>query len=250
LASGKLINDIFPVFIDHLFFITNIREGRFSEKLFNTVLWSLEIEVQFYVLLPLLAYIYKLQNQAKRIFVLIFSVIAVFLIKYAFISNYPSFPATLLDYFPYFVGGIVLAEFNLQNKNKASVGFDILAILNLIIILMLFQTFIIGRSLILSLLLCTMILFFYKSKYFYKVLVSKIFIFIGGISYSIYLWHLLITKFLINSFEIKYVEINYLNFCVLILVYLLPTICICLLFYLMTERPFMKLNKKIIWTVH
>jgi peptidoglycan/LPS O-acetylase OafA/YrhL len=97
-------------FVASLFYLHNIIYGKYST--INNVAWSLEIEVQFYVLAPLLAYVFAVKSVFWRRLILI-SAMAAFGIL-AHVQLIPHGPAylryTLLSFLQYFLAGFLLAD--------------------------------------------------------------------------------------------------------------------------------------------
>src|SRR2546421_3270894 len=85
------------------FYVHNIVYHEFSS--INPVAWSLEIEVQFYILAPLLACVFLIRNKSMRRATLF--VIAVALSQaYKLAARFaPHMPETLLNYLPLFLMG-------------------------------------------------------------------------------------------------------------------------------------------------
>jgi len=72
----------------------------------NDVAWSLEIEVQFYTMAPIMAYIFSIKSPSLRR--LIFVLIGLFSL---FLANFISLPfISLINYLAYFIIGFLLAD--------------------------------------------------------------------------------------------------------------------------------------------
>jgi peptidoglycan/LPS O-acetylase OafA/YrhL len=244
LIGGVVFETLVPILFSHIFLVTNIVEGRFNTNLMNTVLWSLEIEAQFYLILPLLAIVFRVRNKNLRHAILLLEVILIFIIKHTLTANINNFPITVLDYFPYFIVGIMLSDICYESEKHKQIKYDILVLLNLIVIALIFQINISGRSLILATLLYLLVYFIYNSYYTYIILTSKVIVFIGGISFSIYLWHLPINRILIENSHFSPMDLGYFNMAALIILYSIPVLIFSSLMFLLTERPFMAYRKK------
>jgi len=78
---------------------------------FNFVTWSLEIEVQFYLLMPLLACVYDLRPTARRALMLAAIVAAAAASTRMHGAGLgPWYTATLLDHIGYFLAGLLVAD--------------------------------------------------------------------------------------------------------------------------------------------
>ena len=80
----------------------------------NTVAWSLEIEIQFYILTPLLCLFFRIKNNIIRRCLLIFTII--FFSILSFVVTLPFL--SILDYLHYFLVGFLLLDFYLLDGIK------------------------------------------------------------------------------------------------------------------------------------
>ena len=92
----------------------NVAYGREVLPRLNAVAWSLEVEVQFYVLMPLLALVYRLGSFRLRAGVLAVATAGVAVASVA----YPLPFRSLYDYLPYFLGGLLLADVYVRAPTK------------------------------------------------------------------------------------------------------------------------------------
>jgi peptidoglycan/LPS O-acetylase OafA/YrhL len=69
LATGSSIAGLLPHFAASAFYVHNLWYG--EQSLINPVAWSLEIEVQFYCLAPLLAVLFSIRSRFWRMAVLL-----------------------------------------------------------------------------------------------------------------------------------------------------------------------------------
>ena len=160
----------------------------------NPVAWSLEIEIQFYILMPLLAHVFFLQKKVRR--ALLLSVIIIMpMMQYVYKSDTLFF----YQFIQYFISGFLLADIyvsydrqyffkpsrKLLNHTIIALGAFVLAA-----ILLLHST---RTDLIYTIAIPLMILFFYSIVLFipfWKNIFSiKWISIIGGMCYSIYLIH-------------------------------------------------------------
>lgn len=188
------------------FFISNIlfalEDNYFGARLNENPFlhtWSLAIEMQFYLFLPILLYIFR--KHAVKILAL-FIILCTLYSSYQiyFLDNKNTMYYSLIARFPEFlVGGIFSQIF------KRSIDFsrplnNLLASGSLVIILVC-CFFITGHSNfpgVLALLPCiaTAVLLSLKNNFISEFFSMKIPIYIGELSYSLYLWHFPIMAFL------------------------------------------------------
>ena len=238
-----------------LFFSSNFyfwfKGGRYGEEseLLKPYLhtWSLSVEEQFYILFPIFLIIVIKFFRKHLLTVLFLSfLISLFFSEYCS-RTYPNFNFYMILSRGFeLVIGSLLSYFELNNRGGGRKSYSILnqifPSLGIVLILYSFLFFnftkifhpsvitlipLIGVSLI--------IWFSKKGELITEILSSKIFVFFGLISYSLYLWHYPIFAFL------RYIGI--FNHWVKLLAVLL-TIILSILSYYFIERPFR--NKNII----
>ena len=213
----------------------------------NPVAWSLEIEIQFYIVAPFIAKAYfSIQNLLKRRLILM-----VFIICYIFIMHYFGwlhFPmkATLLGRLPNFLIGFLALDFYLFNTSVAfklpKIIWDVVAP-TLIIILCYTWTEELWKTIIFNIALLFLFISVFKSGYINKLIKNPWIAAFGGMCYTIYLMHLPLLEgiFKITSRIVltHYYAINLL----LQAIIALPIIGLCgILFYWGFEKPFMKMG--------
>ena len=189
--SAYSLSTIFPhwlasVTYTHWFFF-----GEYS--IINPVAWSLEIEIQFYLLAPFLALGYfNIKNRMMRLVLLIGFGIVLILIQGQLGWLHFPMKATLLGRLPNFFVGFLIADFYL---NEWKTGFtkryiwDFIAVISFITLCYSWteETF---KTLIFNLSLTLLFISAFKG-YVFSTFLSKPWIaIIGGMCYTIYLTHL------------------------------------------------------------
>jgi peptidoglycan/LPS O-acetylase OafA/YrhL len=220
----------------------------------NNVAWSLEIEVQFYVLAPLIALVFSIKSFLTRRLTIFF--IALFFI---FINHFNIIPfhfLSLINYFQYFLIGFLLVDLYVSNSIVFSkTKFDKIIGVFLFVLIWLFDIGDFNKALHRFLweivqLVCIFFLFYYVLFHkIFKFLSLKLITNIGGMCYSIYLLHYPIISIFGNpilkhSFS-KYTFINISIYSVLLLFLIL---FVSAVFFLFIEKPCMDKNwlKKIL----
>ncbi len=201
-------------------------------------LWSLGVEEQFYILFPLFAYLILTKLNKKQIFVITTSLI---ILSFYINVLYTSLDITFSFYMLFSRAWELLAGFFLtlilQHIKKINGHIiELISIVGCCLIIFpiyWFETNILfpGYYALLPVLGSMLIIFsgsFEKEPFVNKVLSHKYLVFIGLISYSLYLWHWPITVYLKMAFSHVY-----LNEIILVLSLLLSIIT-----YLFVEKPF------------
>lgn len=87
---------------------------------FNPPGWSLEIEMQFYIIVPFIMFLYiSSNNRMNRVFFGLFFIISSIILRVFLVNTYGEygyFRWTLLNYFPVFMLGIVMADLTWETQ--------------------------------------------------------------------------------------------------------------------------------------
>jgi peptidoglycan/LPS O-acetylase OafA/YrhL len=213
----------------------------------NGVAWSLEIEVQFYILAPIVALIFLIKDTILRrslvIIIIIFSIyFNFFILKLKFIS--------IINFFHFFLVGFLLADlyvtkYFIFNKTKLD---SFIAILILVSIFLFrsdnfdttFQKFIFELVRLNCIFIFLYFIIFHKALRFfsYKIITN-----IGGMCYSIYLLHVpIIIVFGKLILKFSFSNHNFINISIYSILIIAIIILISSLFFLFVERPCMDKN--------
>jgi peptidoglycan/LPS O-acetylase OafA/YrhL len=211
--------------------------------LLNGPAWSLEIEVQFYILAPLIAYIFSIKSPSKRRIFLATSIIFFLSIN---CFNYLPFKS-LINYIQYFLVGFLLVDIYVSDTSLLpKTKFDFL--LGFAFFLMIWISGIVEMNSNSQKCFWNLIQMISIFLFFNYVLIHKVFKFlsfnlitnIGGMCYSIYLLHQPILdifgKHLVKFSFSKYSFINIPIYSILVLFVIMT---ISSLFFLLIERPCM-----------
>jgi peptidoglycan/LPS O-acetylase OafA/YrhL len=87
-------------------------------SLINVVAWSLEIEVQFYVLAPLLGFVFAIRSTALRRLVIVVAAAALAVVQWRFIVPESRLGLSLVNFAQFFLAGFLLADVFLVNWNQ------------------------------------------------------------------------------------------------------------------------------------
>ena len=215
--------------------------------------WSIAVEMTFYAILPFLFSRIKNLNQAFNfviISIVIRTVINMFFISHMLINDVTLWNNYLYFYFPnqlpVFALGImtyfiICEEGSIQNlSGKALLMFSGIALLQLGTGHNGFFSNIIFYGMAFSMLCIAL------SRYRFIIIVNPVLIYIGQLSFSIYLVHFAVLKLLVKINFINYFNNGILNYaCRYVIVVILSTL-ISAVFYKFIEVPFQNIGKRII----
>lgn len=225
--------ELLPHYIASFFYMHNAVFGGFP--VLSDVLWSLEVEVQFYLLAPLFALIFKLNKSARRVILLI---IILFYSDYFRQYVDPFEFRTLFKYFEYFMAGFLAADmyFEYKDKLKPSYVFDLVSVYAIVSVWLAFGDVPLSFK-IFVLIFCSPFSVFWK-----KFLSLQWITIIGGMCYTIYMLHQRILYLVLGNFKPKQLITDniFIDVAVRAMVYLVPLALICFAFFIFVERPTMK----------
>lgn len=213
----------------------------------NPVIWSLEVEIQFYIIAPFITYIiFGIKNFAQRNLVIITSILLIVFIQEqtGISSAYNVLRFTILGQLQYFMVGILMV--NLYLKQKLEPGsytrlWDVAATIAIFSMIGFRWVTGYGKTVLFIIALSTLFIGAFRSGAFNRFIKRPWIMAIGGMCYSIYLLHLAIAQ---ASIELllkinPYAPNSTGWFTVYALFFLLCLLLIVPVFYLLIERPCM-----------
>lgn len=245
-AKTISLSDGILSYLSSITYTHNIFYGKGTLPLLNVVAWSLEIEIQFYILMPLLAKIFMIKNKNKRriatiIFTLLFLILD-FAESMPFIS--------IINYMHYFLIGFLLADIYVCPKNsiKKLKYSTIFSVLSFVIVwyIELIEPKSTMSSITFSMIQIVAIFVFYYLVIIHhsiRLLTNTYITNIGGMCYTIYLLHYpLISMFGNPLMKISFSNNSLVNTLAYSLILLFVVIIFSAIYFLLIERPCMDKN--------
>ncbi|MFX0556529.1 acyltransferase family protein [Maribacter sp. CXY002] len=221
-----------------------IYSGVHPFPLLNPNLWSLEVEIQFYVLAPILAFVFAVKSKTIRRSSIILMAIAFSIYSIFYVLPFLS----IIKFFQYFLVGFLLADLYVSRQFLfKKTKYDVFIGAFLFVFIWLFETHdfntIIAQCAWEVIRLMGIFFLFYYVIFHkcLKFLAYPLVTNIGGMCYSIYMLHSPIIyvfgKYIVMFTFSKYALVNFSIYLVLLVTMILA---ISSVFYLFIERPCME----------
>jgi peptidoglycan/LPS O-acetylase OafA/YrhL len=205
----------------------------------NYVLWSLEIEVQFYLLAPFLTKLFLIRNSLARR-VLLGTSILLLSCTGAFGQNYRIW-ASLAGNLQYFLIGFLLTDLYVAGQlqtGRRSARWDIALVLSLGAVVWLQKVPALMFLLPGLIFVCCVAAF--RGTLSAQLLANAWLSTIGGMCYTIYLYHSLLISFLVRVTLKARTHLLSLDLAIQFLVMTAIIVAVCAVLFAFLERPFMR----------
>lgn len=240
--------ELAPHLLASIFYVHNLVYQSMST--INGVAWSLEIEVQFYLLVPLLTLVYRIGNPIARRGILIAATGTIMLAKFQGGPGaaYP-LSGSVLYYLDYFLCGLLLADwYTVSGKrddqsltmNRAWDFIGMIAVAGCVLLPMNANTWHLLPIALLPAFAAAM-----RGPGFRWLLSRPPFVVIGGMCYTIYLYHFGVIS-LAGRFVVPWTSgVTYLVALTMQAAVAIPTILICsAVVFVLVEKPSMASRRK------
>lgn len=232
-------------FLAGLFYLHGLIFG--APNPINPVTWSLEVEAQFYVLVPLLFWlIFRFTNNGIRIgSILALAIISIYLKGIFTLSGNQQLGATILSYFANFGTGILFAFLFVLDKQNwlkmKSYVYDLIGFASVFLIFYFYKPqYVWYNNIIFNLAVFIMMVSAFKGKLFNYFYTRPWVYVIGGMCYSIYLLHYAFFHFLVPYTSKIQLGMGYkIDYLLQIIIALPIMLLVTTVFYLLIERPCM-----------
>ncbi|WP_190808451.1 acyltransferase [Flagellimonas sp. S3867] len=199
------------------------------------VAWSLEIEVQFYVLMPLFIMLFKIFDTPYWRYFIYASLLLCSM-------YWDIFPFTDLNqYMKFFIAGILSADLYINKVFKRQAFWDVIFVISL----PLFFSF--DNNWLRFICLFGIVTSALNSVYLRKLLSNKIITIIGGMCYSLYLLHYPLYHLMMKVFtnRLTFFDTFEMNYLVQGLIFVPFSILLISVYFILIEKPFMVLSQKV-----
>lgn len=217
--------------------------------LMSVVAWSLEIEIQFYLLAPLFFSVLKLGAGLRRL--LLAGAMLLLVLAQHFLPA-PEGLLTLYYFGQYFFAGILLADLYVSGylsgffKTNSAIFFGVIVVAGVLFLPIMYAPGVVGSN---EVLISRLVFPFLIIYFFYLVMknshVKRVFSMgwipiIGGMCYSIYLLHYTLISLLGRlTLKIQITDQFLPNMLLQLVLLIVPAIFISAIYYYLVERPFM-----------
>jgi peptidoglycan/LPS O-acetylase OafA/YrhL len=203
----------------------------------NTVIWSLEIEVQFYCLVPVISYLFAIRKRRRSALVLIVLATSLLSLPLAHTFLYRS----ILYMLPFFLSGFVMTDMYLDGAlERKSFYWDAVALIGWPAVWLMPGNI---EHLLLPPLFILLFASAFRGRISSRVLSLSFVTNIGGMCYSIYLLHNFVISHVGRLIRTLHLGPSFLAYFCLQCAILLPiAVLFCAAFFVAVERPCM--NKR------
>jgi peptidoglycan/LPS O-acetylase OafA/YrhL len=228
------IREIVPHLMASMLYLHNIIYR--SDSTINGVAWSLEVEIQFYLLVPLLSCLFAIRMPGMRrgVMMVLMLVWAVLTIRLAQTPLQPS----ILYYLPFFLAGFVLCDLYVTRREwKRSLRYDAIALCGWPLVWYLGST---AGHVLFPFVIIALCLAAFRGRLCSAFFTNRVITDIGGMCYSLYLFHFLVISAVGRVTKPWHLGQNFWVYFLLQAILILPIVLItCGSYYRLIERPCM-----------
>jgi peptidoglycan/LPS O-acetylase OafA/YrhL len=222
-----------------VFYLHNVVYGAMSP--INPVTWSLEVEIQFYLLAPLVMLLFRIRGRTLRRVVMAAMILGMGLAQ-APVRDSARVSMSILFYLQYFVAGLLLADFFVLDLEgmRSSWMWDVAGLAGLAFMFGVGHD-VYAAHVLLPFVLGIVCLAAMRSIVLRRFVANPWIAVIGGMCYSIYLLHFALMAAIFKlTRRLIVVRADFLtNFVIQIVVTGVPILLLSMLYYRLVERPCM-----------
>src|ERR1700734_4214972 len=236
IVAHRSLADMAPHLAASAVYMHNLIFGAFPGAV-NGVAWSLEVEIQFYCLVPLLALLFMISNAwARRAMILVVMLVAGLLSNRLYSSLH--FHASIAYYLAFFLAGFLVCDLYITRREwKQSFLWDALALGLWPLVWYMGRDF---GHVVLPFVIVLLYLAAFRGRICAAVFSNRVITDVGGMCYSIYLFHFLIIYGIKHLTAPLHLGQNFWVYFALQSIIILPVVMVfCGIFFLLIERPCM-----------
>ncbi len=207
-----------------------------SDSTINGVTWSLEVEVQFYVLVPLLALMFAIRDAWTRRGAIMALMLASSALSLGF--SQVRTHASIAFYLPFFLAGLLLSDLYVTRAEwKQSIAWDVVALCGWPLVWYLGAA---SGHLLLPFIIVLLYITAFRGRISSALFSNHIITDIGGMCYSLYLFHLLVISSVAKVSKPWHLGESLSAYLFLQACVILPVVlAVCGMYFLLIERPCM-----------
>jgi len=183
------VTAILPHLASSLAYLHNVIYGAQSTVI--GVAWSLEIEVQFYLLVPLLTLVFAIRNPRLRRSLLIGLTLTTLAAQTLLVPHHPRIALSILAYLQFFLVGFLLADIFLtswKSSPRRSLHWDLVALAGWPLLFLVLQSTVLTHWVFPALVFALYCAAF-RGRWINRIFCNRCITAVGGMCYSIYLIH-------------------------------------------------------------
>lgn len=241
-----------PHLLVSLVYLHTLVYGR--DSVINNVAWSLEVEVEFYLLVPWLTAIFALRDVRARRGVIVLGIVVTSIVGPLLAGTSPHLHNTLLRFVQYFLVGFLLADLMVLEEltpPRRRLRWDLLALATVPLVVMLHTDtgwarllppalHAVTAELAVPWLVLTAYLGVFRGPLLNALLTLPLLTTIGGMCYSIYLLHnVLLNNTLFLTKDLAPTGVHVLDLALQALIMVPLVIVVSAVFFVLVERPCM-----------
>jgi peptidoglycan/LPS O-acetylase OafA/YrhL len=207
----------------------------------NPVTWSLEVEVQFYILAPLAMQVFRIPNRSVRRGLLAVAIVGIGLAQMPYL-DVPWVSLSIVKWVQYFLAGLLIADIFVLDLEgmRSRWTWDVAGVLALVGMFEMTHEAP-WAHVALPVLVCVLFLAAMRSFGLRRVLGTPWVAVVGGMCYSIYLFHFVFIAALFKGTRhLILARADFVgNLLIQLVVTGIPVLVLCGLFFVLVERPCM-----------
>lgn len=228
-----------PHLLASVFYMHNLAYR--TPSVINGVTWSLEVEIQFYILAPLISLLFRISRVWLRRSVFLFLIAIIGVLQMELHLGATLAALSIVFYFQYFLAGLLLTDLYLTVRPRVGTHWvwDLVSLCGWPIVFLVARQFLWFHA-ILPFLIMLLYIAAFQGIVFRRFFSNLWIATVGGMCYSTYLWHFFVIGvfFKLTRHLVAFHDLL-LNFVVQIVTLGIPIAVVSVLVFVLIERPCM-----------